>query len=135
MARRRKKGPPELPVASFADIAFLLIIFFILVTNLSSDMGFEADLPSGEKGETQQKKAISVQIHDRDIALNDKKVSMKELEASLRAMDLAAKQNTDDKVVLLEAAGRARYQDYYEVMSIVNDVGGVIAIVRAAGEE
>ncbi len=58
MARKRRRhrrdhGCDDIPVASFSDIAFLLIIFFILATTLAKTRGFITELPSGEKSEKQ----------------------------------------------------------------------------------
>ncbi len=41
----RKKEQPEIPTASMADIAFLLIVFFMLTTVISATKGIEHILP------------------------------------------------------------------------------------------
>ena len=44
----RNKIPAEIPTASMADIAFLLIIFFMLTSVFSSNFGLEYGLPKNE---------------------------------------------------------------------------------------
>ena len=44
----REKVPAEIPTASMADIAFLLIIFFMLTAVYSSNYGLEYGLPKNE---------------------------------------------------------------------------------------
>jgi len=44
----RDKLPAEIPTASMADIAFLLIIFFMLTAVYSSNYGLEYGLPKNE---------------------------------------------------------------------------------------
>ncbi|PYU88801.1 MAG: hypothetical protein DMG08_24105 [Acidobacteria bacterium] len=44
----RNKIPAEIPTASMADIAFLLIIFFMLTSVYSSNYGLEYGLPKNE---------------------------------------------------------------------------------------
>ncbi len=44
----RNKVPAEIPTASMADIAFLLIIFFMLTSVYSSNFGLEYGLPKNE---------------------------------------------------------------------------------------
>ena len=44
----RDKVPAEIPTASMADIAFLLIIFFMLTAVYSSNYGLEYGLPKNE---------------------------------------------------------------------------------------
>jgi len=44
----RNKIPADIPTASMADIAFLLIIFFMLTSVYSSNLGLEYGLPKNE---------------------------------------------------------------------------------------
>jgi biopolymer transport protein ExbD len=44
-----KKEEPEIPTASMADIAFLLIVFFMLTTVFSANRGMEHVLPPKEE--------------------------------------------------------------------------------------
>ncbi|MGH7771904.1 MAG: ExbD/TolR family protein [Candidatus Binatia bacterium] len=48
MAIKLRKVPCEIPTASMADIAFLLIIFFMLTAVYSSNYGLEYALPKNE---------------------------------------------------------------------------------------
>ncbi len=47
--RKREQKAAEIPTSSMADIAFLLIIFFLVSTIFSNEMGLQIILP--EKGE------------------------------------------------------------------------------------
>ncbi len=135
MARKRRgrgDDEPEVPVQSFADIAFLLIIFFILATSFTQLMGVETDMPSGKKAEKKAEKTNIVNIHNGEITFNDKGVSMPELRKRLDGLDLKAKKG-EDRIVMLEATGRATYQQYYQVVTAISASGGIIAIVEEEG--
>ena len=54
--RRKEKRELEIPTDSVSDIAFLLIIFFILTTTMSKLTGFTAELPSGAASQQQAAK-------------------------------------------------------------------------------
>lgn len=132
--RRRRMGCDEIPVASFADIAFLLIIFFILATTLVKTQGFHTEFPQGEKSEEPPKKTTTVQLHHDKITLNDEQVALPKLKAALAKLKLHTRTG-DGKVVLLEAAGKIGYQRYFEVMAAITRAGGTICIVREEGGE
>jgi biopolymer transport protein ExbD len=48
LMRRRKKVTGEIPTASMADIAFLLLIFFLTTTVFDEEKGLEVVLPASE---------------------------------------------------------------------------------------
>lgn len=45
LVEKRKKLSAEIPTSSMADIAFLLLIFFIVITTITSDKGLDLTLP------------------------------------------------------------------------------------------
>jgi biopolymer transport protein ExbD len=63
MALQVKKEEPEIPTASMADIAFLLIVFFMLTTVFSANKGIEHVLPQNEPPEEEQKPEEAIYIH------------------------------------------------------------------------
>jgi len=127
--RKTREGAGDIPISSFSDIAFLLIIFFILATTLVQVRGFQTEFPSGQKSEEKKEKTTTVTLHAGKLSLNDQPVDVDGLKAGLLKLDLGAKSG-DDKVVLFEAAGKARYQEYYQVMAAITSAGGVVGIVR-----
>jgi biopolymer transport protein ExbD len=132
--KRRKAGCDDIPVTSFSDIAFLLIIFFLLATTLVKTQGFITDFPSGQKSEKPQEKTAAIALRDGKITLNDQEVDVARLRADLKALRLDARQG-DAKVVLMEATGKVDYQTYFEVMAAITEAGGTICIIREEGGE
>ena len=60
----RKRGIPEINAGSMADIAFLLLIFFLVTTTMDVDTGIARKLPPMPEEELQED---DVKIHDRNI--------------------------------------------------------------------
>ena len=124
---RMRDRSVEVPTDSFGDIAFLLIIFFLLATSLMQTRGVLANMPAGEKSDQAADKTPSIVVKEGSIALNDKAVTLAELKRELRRMKLPAREEAR-RVVVLEAAGRVPYQQYFEVMTAIAGEGGVIAM-------
>jgi biopolymer transport protein ExbD len=59
----RKKEEPEIPTASMADIAFLLIVFFMLTTVFSANKGMEHILPPKDDTEDPVEPEEAIYIH------------------------------------------------------------------------
>lgn len=135
MATRKKRQNPErnrIPTESFADVAFLLIIFFILVTTLQRTDGFLTDIPGGETAEdaTDDELTPTVRIAaDGRLYFNDEVVDLPTLRRQLADLDLFSKEG-DERVVMLESAGTSTYQLYFNVMATISQTGGAIAIVE-----
>ena len=124
--RRKEKRELEIPTDSVSDIAFLLIIFFKLT-------GFTAELPSGAAAQQQaaktDAKTPTVQITNGKLLFNEQEVSMAALQERLLDLQLAKKQG-EERVVMLETAGKVDYQIYYETMAAISAAGGIVAIVE-----
>ena len=61
MKLKKKKEDPEIPTSSMADIAFLLIVFFIVTSVFSVTRGLEFQLPRQENS-TEQSAEEAVHI-------------------------------------------------------------------------
>ena len=46
MAKKRRFKGGEIPTSSMADIAFLLLIFFLVTTTIDTDKGWNSFAPS-----------------------------------------------------------------------------------------
>ncbi len=128
---RKKKRSEDIPVNSFADIAFLLIIYFILVTSLTQSMGFTSEIPAGKKSQEKQEKTATIKINNNVIYFNDKEMTLEGVGKKLKSLKLKAPGKADDdRMIILEAAGQVDYQNFFAVMSAINYAGGIVAILR-----
>ena len=130
--RRSLTRDPEIPVASFVDLAFLLNIFFIMVTSIAEFTGVNAEVPSAERSQAVAEQTPTIVIQEGKFTFNDKEVSLADLKQRITDLDLAHKTG-EAKVVLLDAQGKIPYQAYFEIMADVSAAGGVIGIIQDEG--
>lgn len=85
MARRNKQGAGEINASSMADIAFLLLIFFLVTTTIDYDKGILHKLPPiteepPENVQSNKRNTMVVLINSRDqLLVNNENVSVKKL--------------------------------------------------------
>lgn len=128
--QEKKHRTGEIPVGSFSDIAFLLIIFFMVATTLVKVKTITADLPTGEKkAEAQVDKTPIVNLRGLEIFFSDKPVTIDNLNARLAALKLA-EQSPGKRVIMLEATDVTPYDIYYQALAAISANGGVVAIVE-----
>jgi biopolymer transport protein ExbD len=128
---KKEKRSGDIPTDSFSDIAFLLIIYFLVATTLVKLKGITADLPSGEKSnQAQAEKTPTVQLKAGEIVFNDKKVDLAELNARLAALELAEKEG-EKRVILLDSDKTTPYQDYFQAQAAISANGGIVALVES----
>lgn len=128
--QEKKHRSGDVPVGSFSDIAFLLIIYFMVATTLVKIQSITADLPTGEKNaEAQIDKTPVVNVRGPDILFSDRKVTLEELNLRLAALKLI-EQEPDKRVIMFEASKDTRYGVYFEAMAAISAHGGVIAMVE-----
>lgn len=139
MSKARKKHEKqhrtgEIPTGSFSDIAFLLIIYFLVATTLVKVKSITADLPTGEKqAEAQIDKTPIVNLRGSEIYFSDKKVTVDNLNARLAALKLG-EQPPAKRVIMLESTNMTSYESYFQVLAAISAHDGVVAIVEEEEE-
>lgn len=80
LLKRRTKENPEIPSASMADIAFLLLIFFLVTTTINPDKGIYMQLPpkleeQNEPPEINQRNLLNVLVNEEGQVLLDNELT------------------------------------------------------------
>ncbi len=89
----RRKGAPEVNAGSMADIAFLLLIFFLVTTTIETDAGLDRMLPPIEPPDTdvviKQKNIFTVNINKSgQLLVEEELMSLEDLkEAAMDFLD------------------------------------------------
>lgn len=69
---KRKKEPAEIPTSSLADIAFLLLVFFLVTTTIDMDKGLTLVLPApGEEKEIPKENISNLLINAAGMVMMD----------------------------------------------------------------
>ncbi len=115
MKIRRSKVPTDIPSASMADIAFLLLVFFLSTTTFSLELGLLLQLP-GQQSEVKRisRKNIRVikTLADGSVTMGNEFVTVPEIRGRIEEKI----RENDKLVVVIETHPQARYETYVAVL-------------------
>lgn len=120
---RQQKVASKVPTSSMADIAFLLLIFFMTTTIFKMEDGLPVTLPRVETSQKQQREMISRIWINRDgiISINDKLVTVENIEAIIVSM----MQEKPSLIVAFNADDRCPYSVVSDVMEELKKANAV----------
>ena len=111
LKRKRKSALGEMTLSSTADVAFLLLIFFIVTTIFAAEQGLVVILPGKQKAKTdivkiKQSNIALIKIHaDNAITLDKKPIQINQIKNIIQAR-IEANAKT---IVVLETHPEADY--------------------------
>ena len=116
--RNQRRVPPVIPTASMADIAFLLIVFFLVTTTMNQDKGLSLHLPGmGETKEVQQKNICNIWINDEDQIAFFQDDALSEVDFSDLRTQVERRLAQNDKLIIsLKAERGSTYRMFIEVL-------------------
>ena len=112
----RKESESEIPTSSMADIAFLLIIFFMVTAVFSATKGLEFKLPKDDNKPPEQEEAVFVKVAPDGSVLVDCKPM--ELDEILPYLETKLLRNPEKPVILYTDAS-AEYQSMIAVYDVL----------------
>jgi len=97
-----------------ADIAFLLLVFFLVTTTISMDKGISLVLPAeGNEMEVNQKNIVNILINESGKILVDEKPKMINEIKSLVERKIGSNPNV---IFSVQTHPRTKYQDYISLL-------------------
>ena len=115
MAKRRFKGG-EIPTSSMADIAFLLLIFFLVTTTIDTDKGLGIVLPPPGDMEIEIRKEniLNCLINSQGkVLLDEEPTSVEQIH---RIVGQRLREN-DKLIISVKAHPKTAYNDYIRAVS------------------
>ena len=114
MFKTRRRPLQEINSSSMADIAFLLLVFFLVTTTISMDKGISLVLPSeGNELEVNKKNIVNILINDRGKVLMDEKPTKIDKIKSIAERKIAS----NSKIIFSVLTNKnTKYSDYILVL-------------------
>jgi biopolymer transport protein ExbD len=127
--RRNSNLLIEPPASATGDIAFNLIVFFLVCASVQPDSGRKQTLPKAEETEEQKEESenIEVQIKRQAVIINGDAVRDEEFFVRIKAK-LDAKPNPDEKVVVVKSDKDAPYHYWIIVTTQIEAAGGIVTL-------
>lgn len=134
--RRATKLLTEPSSMTTGDIAFNLIVFFLVCASSAPDSGRHQNIPRSEtaKNPDQKQQHVEVQLTRTKATINGDAVMVRDIAPKLRAL-LAGKSQPEDRVVVVKSRPDVPYHHWIDVTTMVQEAGGIITIQREEERE
>lgn len=113
--KKRPKEDVEIPSSSLADIAFLLLVFFLVCTTIDVDKGLKLVLPPTdvEDIEINKENITNILINDAgQVLLDNEEVQVRDIERIIRDQIL----ENDKLIISLKTTRGTKYEVYIAVL-------------------
>ena len=129
MKMKRRQLLVEPPTMAAPDIAFILIVFFLVCASVQPETGRPQDIPKSEKNEEpeQQTKNVEVSLSAQSILVDGAIVPVEGLEKKMRQL-LAGKESESDRVVIVKSADETPYQLWIDATTRIEKAGGIVTL-------
>jgi len=119
--RKRPRIAATIPTSSMADIAFLLIVFFLVTTSMTQDKGLGLTLPpNGAATRVPSRNITRVWINSLgQIAHDEEEVTLEQLGNRIEAMT----RENPNLIVSIKTAPDSRYETFVDVVDEIKNAG------------
>ena len=114
MLKKKRRGLDEINSSSMADIAFLLLVFFLVTTTISMDKGINIVLPAdGEQKEIPKTNITHILINESGkVLLDDIPTLIKDIKGIAEK-----KMAVNDKMIFsVQSHSKTKYSHYLKVL-------------------
>ena len=126
MLKKPERKVGEFNASSMADITFLLLIFFLVTTTISSDKGIKFVLPqkADQTEGVKVKGVVNILLNDDDDVLLGKKgkeeeVNIQQIRDRLQILSREIAAQGDSIIVSIKVTPGSTYKNYIEILDQV----------------
>ena len=129
MRKKRLRLSPmvEPPASATGDIAFNLIVFFLVCASVQPDSGREQSLPRSDQESEEQTESIQVQLTRNAVMLNGVIIRQNDFAIAL-SRSLKGKVRQEDRVVVVQSKPDTPYSHWIIVTEMIELAGGIVTI-------
>ncbi len=133
---RKPRPPGDIDVTSFSDIAFLLIIFFVLTTTFTRTVGLPVTIPSSTQDPARKAEGDypTVVLAPSSMTFRNQEVTLDQLREQLAGLKLSQKKD-EQRFIVLESSPDVAYAQYFQAVTAIAKAGGILAITEAPEEK
>ncbi len=120
----------EPPAVLLVDIAFNLLIFFVVCASTQPTSGRKQDIPGSEKtanATPQKAENIDVALTRTTATINGDRVRPTEFVGRLREL-LKGRNRPEDRIVVVKSSADTPYDHWIDVTGWIEEAGGVITL-------
>jgi biopolymer transport protein ExbD len=140
LLQKKRKRESEIFTASMADIAFLLMIFFLMTTTIDMDKGINLTLPEkgGEQVKIKKENIANLLVNEAgQVLLDDEPLDVSQINEIIKQKIEETGYDTDGKPILIVSIKTTRETDYDTYIQVLDQVkvGGATKISIAEPEK
>ncbi|MBI65349.1 MAG: biopolymer transporter ExbD [Candidatus Marinimicrobia bacterium] len=114
MLKKTRRSVQEINSSSMADIAFLLLVFFLVTTTISLDKGISLILPAeGNELEVNKNNIINVLVNDQgQVLIDDRPAKIRDI----KSMAIKRIKKNENVIFSVLTTKRTKYKHYIQVL-------------------
>ena len=125
ISEKRKKRESNIPIASMADIAFLLMVFFLVTTTIDLDKGINLTLPEkgGEQVKIKKGNIANLLVNAQgQVLLDNEPIEVLQIQEIIKQKIEEKGYDPEGKPNLIVSIKTARETDYNTYIQVLDQV-------------
>ncbi len=117
------------PAMAAPDIAFILIVFFLVCASVQPDSGRSQTIPRTEDQppETPRTQTIDISVTAGAVVLNGELIAPEEVAPRIAAL-LRGTTREEDRIVVVKSSPDTPYERWIQVTAAIEKAGGIVTL-------